>query len=347
MNKDNLIGIDLSKYSFQGCLLNKHNEELFNRNFSRKRMVEWLSKQKPLVVAMEACGSAHHWARLVQRLGHEPLILPTRSVTSFRLGHKTDATDARAIAVAAGQPKLKTVAPKTLEQQGMQGMERIRQHLSDNLTATGNLIRGLLNEYGLVLPKGISRFKQGLVEILEDVENELPIPFQFQLIETWHYYLELEDRLQVSTRARDAIIAQHEACQQLMQLESVGPVNSLGLFLSLGDRGTSFANGREAAACIGLTPKQYSTGGKVVIGSISKKCANKRLRSTLIQGARSVIQVVRKREPKNPKEAWLKSLIARRGEGRAAVALANKTIRLAWAMLHYGENFRSHQTITA
>ena len=346
MNKDNLIGIDLSKYSFQGCLLNKQSEECFNRKFTRKRLTEWLSKQKPLVVAMEACGSAHHWARLVQRLGHQPLILPTRSVTSFRLGHKTDATDARAIAVAARQPKLKTVAPKTLAQQGMQGMERIRQHLSDHLTATGNLIRGLLNEFGMVLPKGVSRFKQGVVEILEDAGNELPMPLQFQLIETWRYYLELEGRLKASTRARDEIIAENEACQQLMQLESVGPVNSLNLYLSLGDRGTSFANGREAAACIGLTPKQFTTGGKIVLGGISKKCANKRLRSTLIQGARSVIQVVRKRDPRNPKEAWLKSLIARRGEGRAAVALANKTIRLAWAILHYGEDFRSHQTLT-
>lgn len=346
MNKDNLIGIDLSKYSFQGCLLDKHNHEAFNRKFSRKRLVEWFSKQKPLVVAMEACGSAHHWARLVQRLGHQPLILPTRSVTAFRLGHKTDATDARAIAVAAGQPKLKTVAPKTLEQQGMQGVERIRQHLSDHLTATGNMIRGLFNEFGIVLPKGISRFRQGVIEILEDAQNDIPMPLRLQLIESWHYYLELAGRLKSVTQARDQLIAQHEACCQLMQLQSVGPVNALNLFLSLGDRGNSFANGREAAACIGLTPKQYSTGGEVAMGGISKKCANKRLRSTLIQGARSVIQVVRKRDPKTPKEAWLKALMVRRGEGRAAVAFANKTIRLAWAMLHYGEEFRMHQALS-
>jgi transposase len=345
MNKGNLIGIDLSKHSFQGCLLDQHSDEVFNRKFTRKSLTNWLSRQKPLVVAMEACGSAHHWARLVKRLGHQPLILPTRSVTGFRLGHKTDATDARAIAVAARQPKLKTVAPKTIEQQGMQGVERIRQHFCDHLTATGNLIRGLLNEFGIVLPRGISQFKQGVIEVLEDAENDLPMPLRLQLIESWRYYLDLEGRLKIAIQSRDQLIEQHEACRRLMRLASVGPVNALGLYMSLGDRGDSFANGREASACIGLTPKQNSTGGEVTILGISKKCANKRLRSSLIQGARSVIQVVRKRDPRNSKEAWLKSLIVRRGEGRAAVALANKTIRVAWAMLHYGDDFRSHQTM--
>ena len=342
MYKGNLIGIDLSKNSFQGCLLDKYQHERFNRKFTRNKLMDWLSRQQPLTVAMEACGSSHHWARLVERMGHRPLLVPTRSVTPFRLGHKTDASDARATGVAARQPKVKFVAPKTLEQQSMQGIERIREHLSDHLTATSNLIRGLLTEFGLPIPKGISAFKRGVVEILEDAENELPMPLRLQLIESWSYYLDLEARLNTAKRARDRIIAQHETCQLLMQLAGVGPVNSLGLYLTLGDRGSSFTNGREASACIGVTPKQYSTGGEVTILGISKKCANKRLRSTLIQGARSVIKVLKKRDPRNGMEAWLKALIARRGEGRAAVALANKTIRLAWAMLHYGEDFNLH-----
>lgn len=342
MYQDNLIAIDLSKNSFQGCLLDKNHHECFNRHFSRNKLTDWLSRQQPLTVAMEACGSAHHWARLVKRMGHRPLLVPTRTVTRYREGHKTDATDARATGVAARQPKVKFVVPKTVEQQGMQGIERIREHLSDHLTATSNLIRGLLNEFGLLIPKGISAFKPRVVAILEDAENDLPMPLRLQLIESWEYYRELEARLKVAERARDHIIAQHEVCQQLMQLQGVGPVNSLGLYLTLGDRGGSFTHGREASACIGVTPKQYSTGGEVTMLGISKKCANKRLRSTLIQGARAVIQVVKKRDPRNGLEAWLKAVIARRGEGRAAVALANKTVRLAWAMLHYGEDFNLH-----
>ncbi len=342
MYKDNLFAIDLSKNSFQGCLLDKNHHERFNRQFSRNKLTLWLSRQPPLTVAMEACGSAHHWARLVERLGHRPLLVPTRSVCRYREGHKTDATDARATGVAARQPKVKFVAPKTVEQQGMQGIERIREHLSDHLTATSNLIRGLLNEFGLLIPQGISAFKQGVVEILQDAENDLPMPLRMQLIESWQYYRDLEERLKTAKQARDQIIAQHEVCQQLLTLQGVGPVNSLGLYLTLGDRGSSFTNGREAAACIGLTPKQYSTGGEVTLLGISKKCANKRLRSNLIQGARSVIKVLNKRDPQNGLEAWLKAIIARRGEGRAAVALANKTVRLAWAMLHYGEDFKLH-----
>ena len=342
MYQDNLIAIDLSKNSFQGCLLDKYHLERFNRKFTRNKLTEWLSRQQPLTVAMEACGSAHHWARLVARMGHRPLLVPTRTVTRYREGHKTDATDALATGVAARQPKTRFVAPKTIEQQGMQGIERIREHLSDHLTATSNMIRGLLYEFGLTIPKGISVFKRKVVEILEDAENDLPMALRMQLIESWEYYLDLEARLKTAKRARDQIIAQHATCQQLQQLQGIGPVNALNLYLCLGDRGGSFSNGREAAACIGLTPKQYSTGGAVTMIGISKKCANKRLRSTLIQGSRSVIKVLRKRDPRNGLEAWLKSIMARRGEGRAAVALANKTVRLTWAMLHYGEDFKLH-----
>jgi transposase len=345
VNKCNLLGIDLSKLSFQGCLLDQNNNEIFNRKFTRKSLVNWVSKQKPMIIAIEACGSSHYWARVLTQLGHQVIILAPTSVSAFRLGHKTDATDARAIAIAARQPSLKVVAPKTQEQQGLQGVERIRQHLSDHLTATSNMIRGLLSEFGFVIPKGKKSFKSKVHDLLEDIESELPMPFQYQLIDCWSYYLELEARLKSTEKARDELINQHEACRDLMQLASVGPVNAMGLYLSLGERGGSFANGREASACIGVTPKQYSTGGVVNLGGIGKKSGNKRLRSSLIQGARAVIQVVIKRAPRNAKEAWLKSLIDRRGEGRAAVALANKTIRVAWAMLHYGETFRDQQSI--
>ena len=342
MYKDTLIAIDLSKNSFQGSLLDKYHRERFNRQFTQKKLIDWLSRQQPLTVVMEACGSAHHWARLVKRMGHRPLLVPTRTVARYREGHKTDATDALATGVAARQPKTRFVAAKTIEQQGMQGIERTREHFNDHLTSTSNMIRGLLYEFGLTIPKGISAFKRKVVEILEDAENDLPMALRMQLIESWEYYLELEVRLKTAEQARDQIIAHHESCQQLLQLQGVGPVNSLGLYLTLGDRGSSFGSGREASACIGVTPKQYSTGGEVTMLGISKECANKRLRSSLIQGARAVINPLKKRDPKNGLEAWLKALIERRGEGRAAVALANKTIRLAWAMLHHGEDFKLH-----
>jgi len=345
MYKDNLFAIDLSKNSIQGCLLDKSHNQQFNRVFRPKKLVDWLSRQQPLTVAMEACATAHHWCRVVERMGHRPLLIPTRTANRYREGHKTNATDALAVGVAARQPTTRFVAPKTIEQQGMQGVERIRQHLSDHLTSTSNLIRALIGEFGLTIPKGISAFTRRVVEILEDAENDIPMPLRIELINEWDHYRDIKERLKLVTRARDRLIEQQEACQQLKRLEGVGPVNSLGLYLALGDRGSSFKNGREAAACIGTTPKQYSTGDEVTMLGISKKCANKRLRSSLIQGARAVINVLKKRDPRNQKEAWLKRLIERRGEGRAAVALANKTIRVAWAMLRHGEDFKLHHNM--
>lgn len=203
-------------------------------------------------------------------------------------------------------------------------------------------MRSLFGEFGLTIPRGKKTFKRHVVEFLEDAENDLPMCLRTELIDQWEYYLDLEKRLEQVTRTQKRLVDQHETRRQLLQLESVGPVNALGLYLSLGDRGSSFENGRNASACIGATPRQYSTGDTVTMGGISKTCANKRLRSNLIQGARTVIKVVKKRDPRNQKEAWLKQLIERRGEGRAAVALANKTIRVAWAMLHYGDEFKLH-----
>ena len=342
MYHDNLFALDLSKKSIQGALFDRSHNVQFNRVFSPRKLVDWLSRQSSLTVAMEACATAHHWARVVQRLGHQVLLVPTRTANRYRQGHKTNTTDALAVGVAARQPTTRFVTPKTITQQELQSVDRIREHLSDHLTATSNMMRGLLAEFGLVIDKGKKAFKQGVMDILEDAENELPLTLRHEIGGQWGYYLELEQRLEQTTRSQQRLLQEHEACQRLLQLESVGPVNALGLYLALGPSGNSFKNGREASACIGATPKQYSTGDTVTMGGISKTNTNKRLLSNLIQGARSVIQQVNKRDPRNAKEAWLKQLIERRGEGRAAVALANKTIRVAWAMLYHGDDFKLH-----
>ena len=345
MYQDNLFCIDLAKTTIQGCLLDKSHQAQFNRTFSRKKLTDWLSRQQPMTVAMEACSTAHYWSRVMKRLGHRPLLVPTRTANRYREGHKTNATDALAVGVAARQPTTRFVAPKTIEQQEMQSVERIRKHISDDLTATSNMMRALFGEFGLEIAKGKAAFKRRVVELLEDAENDIPMVLRTELINEWIRYRQLELRLKEAERARDLLCKGHESCQRLIQLGSVGPVNAIGLYLALGDRGTSFKNGREASTCIGTTPKQYSTGDKVTMMGISKNCANKRLRSNLIQGARSVIKTLKKREPNNAQEVWLKALIERRGEGRAAVAFANKTIRVAWAMLHYGDDFKLHPSL--
>jgi transposase len=340
MFNHNVIAIDLAKSSFQVLVLDPSNNVLVNQAKDRRATENWLARQKPSLVAMEACGSAHYWAKKAQGYGHQVVLICPRFVKKFLQGHKTDSNDAIAIAIAARQPNIKPIEVKSDTQLGLQGCDRIRQHYQDELTATSNLSRGLLYEFGLTLAKGQSAFIKQIPDILEDAENGLPDDLRGEIDRLYHHWQQLHQQLNDIVARQQQRIHNHPKCKQLQALEGVGEVNALGLYLALGEHGNAFKNGREASACIGLTPKQFSTGGKTVLLGLSKHIANKRLRANLIQGALSKAKVVARREPKNTKEVWLKALIERRGLRRAAVALANKTIRTAWAMLHHGSAYR-------
>ena len=322
------------------ALLNRQDKLLSNKSMRPGRFSEYLAKQPRSLVAFEACGRAHHWARMAKSLGHEAVILPTKRVASFRQGHKTDGKDALAIGMAARQPQIRAVAPMTLDQQALQSDQRVAQHVSDEKTATGNMLRGLLAEFGLEIPRGDKALKREIPLILEDAENGLPLGVRESLDIAWQLWRQLD----VQVKQLDKLLAQraaaHEPCQRLMALAGVGPKNALGLYVTLGN-GRHFKNGRNASACIGATPQQHSSGGRVRIGHISRQCGNKRLRANLITGAHAVIQVLEKRGPRTEKERWLAALIERRGKGRAAVALVNKTIRTAWAMLAHQEAYHA------
>lgn len=207
------------------------------------------------------------------------------------------------------------------------------------------MLRGFLCEFGLTISKGEKAFSEGIARILTDTENSLPQPIRLEMVSMYESFLDAREHLNRVTKELARLVRQQEQCKQLMGFEGIGPVNALDVYLTLGDRCKSFAHGREASACIGLTPKQYSTGGVTVLGGIGKNVGKKPLRANLIHGALSGAQVVNKREPKNDKERWLKTLIIRLGIRRAAVALANKTIRTAWAMLAHGEDYRKPSVI--
>lgn len=339
MKCNRIIAIDLAKTVFEVCVLEQHNKVVCRKTFRRAALVRWLARQKASLVAVEACGGAHHWARVARASGHQAAIIPPRQVTPYRQGHKTDAQDALAIGIAAQQAELKTVGIKSLEQQSLQTAKRVQEHLSDQLTATGNALRALIAEFGLVVPKGASALAARVPAILDDPDNDLPADARPTLHMLYQHWRRQREALKLAEMTLVRRVRETEPCSRLSALEGIGPKNAVGLYIRLGN-GAHFKNGREAAACTGLTPKQSSSGGKVRLGSIGKFRGDQRLRSSLITGAMSVVIALNKRGPRNAKEQWLKALIERRGPGRAAVALANKNVRTAWAMLRHSTDYQ-------
>jgi transposase len=336
MSNLNTVGVDLAKNIIQVSVVSASGKELMNRSLTRRKFAEFLGKQKSSLVAFEACATAHYWARVAKRHGHEVKVIPARAVFPFRQGHKTDPNDALAVAEAAVRPNIKEAPLKNLEQQGLQAVQRSRELLVQERTALSNHVRGLLMEFGVVIPQGFAALHRQLPEVLEDGENELPDIYRPTLHRLYLRLCYLREDLGFLDKEIAELVKQHPSCQRLTAMEGVGPISSILLFATLGT-GEAFRNGREFSAYLGLTPKQYSSGGKANIVGISKKVANKRLRSVLIQGARAYVHKMK--EPRTPKDQWLCKLIQRAGHGKAAVALANKNVRTAWALLTEGTEY--------
>jgi transposase len=343
MSKRNVIGVDLAKNVIQVSVVSRFNRELCNQSLTRKKFGEFLAQQRASVVAFEACATAHYWARVAQRYGHGVKIIPAKAVAPFRQAHKTDPNDALAVAEAASRPNIKEAPLKSIEQQGLQALQRSRELLVQARTGLANHLRGLLMEFGLIIPKGFSALHRRLPEILEDGENELPDLYRPTLNLLYARLCALRDDIKRLNTEIEARVRQHPACERLLALEGVGPIGAVLLFATLGT-GQAFVNARQFAAYLGLTPKQFSSGGKVSFVGISKQVANKRLRAVLIQGARAYVHKLK--QPKSAKDRWLSALIERGGYGKAAVALANKNARTAWAMLTQGTTYHRGDATT-
>jgi transposase len=339
MSKLNTIGVDLAKNIIQISLVSAGGRELQNRALTRTKCAEFLGQQKSALVAFEACATAHYWARVAQRHGHEVKIIPAKAVAPFRQGHKTDQNDALAVAEAASRPNIKEAPMKSIEQQGLQSIQRSRELLVGDRTALSNHIRGLLMEFGIVIPQGFSALHSRLPEVLEEGDNELPDVYRPTLSLLYGQLCELRDDVKRLTMEIETLVKHNPSCQRLTALEGVGPMGSVLLYATLGT-GEAFVNGRQFSAYLGLTPKQFSSGGKVRFVGISRRVANKRLRAVLIQGARAYVHKLK--TPKSAKDRWLLALIERGGYGKAAVALANKNVRTAWALLTQGTEYQKY-----
>lgn len=340
MNKYNVIAIDLAKNVFQICKTDHNGKIIYNREVTRQELKNILIQEKKSLVAMESCASTHHWARFAKSQGHKVKAISARTVKAFLQGQKTDANDAIAISMAALQPNVKHCRLITVETQSLQNMERSRSLILKQKKSIANQMRAQLLEFGYPIALSDKKLKEEIPNILGDAENELTGNFRFSLNLMLNHFITLLETLNEITKRCTKAVNEDDSCKKLMGIEGVGPVGSLGLMITLGDT-THFKNGREASACIGATPMQYSSGGKVNLGSISKHTGNKKLRSILYLGALGVVSKLKTREAKTEREAWIKSMLLRRPCKVVVIALVNKIIRTAYAMLKHDSEYRS------
>ena len=286
-------------------------------------------------IGMEACAGAHHWARILQAKGFTVKLIAPQFVKPYVKSNKNDANDAEAICEAMSRPSMRFVAVKTVEQQDIQAAHRIRTELIGHRTAKANQIRGLVAEYGMVAPQQLACLRAAVPDWLEDAENGLTNLFRELLSGLWDDLKTLDHRVAELDRAINIIAQSDPVAKRLQQLRGVGPMVATALVATVGNA-EQFANGRQMAASLGLTPKQHSSGGKDRLLGISKR-GDAHLRSILIHGARSVIRTAKLKDDRLSQ--WVTSLAERRHPNVAAVALANKTARIAWAMLRHGTDY--------
>jgi len=328
------VGIDLAKTVFQVHGVDDKGKTVLRKQLKRAQVLEFFANLQRCVIGMEACGSAHYWARKLTALGHEVKLMAPQLVKPYVKSNKNDRNDAEAICEALGRSNMRFVPIKTPEQQALLALHRVRAGLVRARTAQVNQIRGLLAEFGLVIPQGVAKWRKRVPEILEDADNELPGLMRELLARCYEQF----QRLDAQARELEAHIVRwhrdNELSQRLAEVPGVGPITATAYVATLGD-GQAFRSGRQAAAWLGIVPKQRGTGGKQQLLGISKR-GDVYLRQLLVHGARAVL---RRLKPEQA-HSWLGQLAKRRHHNVAAVALANKNARILWALLAHGREYQ-------
>lgn len=335
-NAIKVIGIDLAKNSFHVHGVNQAGHRMMSKKISRQQLKTFMMNLPPCLVGMEACGGAHYWARLLRSWGHQVKLIAPQFVKPFVKSNKNDAIDAEAICEAIQRPNMRFVAIKNTEQQDVLAIHRMRSLVVSQRTALVNQIRGLLQEFGMVIPKGRQHVNQYLPRILEDAENGLSGLFREALHGLYRDLSHFDQRVADYDDKIDQMAQADEQAQRLMTIPGVGPKVATALLGAIGDI-SAFNNGRELAAWLGLVPRQCSTGGKSTLLGISKR-GDVYIRSLLIHGSRSVLNWVDRKDDRT--SLWAKELKARRHKNIASVALANKIVRVAFALLKRGEDYK-------
>jgi transposase len=330
------VGIDLAKTVFAVHGVDETGKVvLVKPKVSRDQLVPSIAQLPPCLIGMEACSGAHRWARLFRQYGHTVKLMAPKLVAPYRMSGKrgkNDAADAAAICEAVTRPSMRFVPLKDEHQQATLCLHRARQGFVQERTATYNRLRGLLSEFGVVLPQSPERLRREIGQHLDSLPGWAK-RCMCDLLEHAGY---IEDRLVEYDRAIGQIAREDERSRRLMQLRGIGPTTASALIASVGV-GHDFGNGRQVAAWLGLVPGQHSSGGKQRLGSITK-AGDAYLRSLLVLGARAVMANLGNKRDRFSR--WVRNLIERRGYWRAAVAIAAKNARMSWAVLKYGDAFR-------
>ena len=335
------IGLDIAKNYFQAHGVDTHGKEVFNKKLKRVDVLLFFANL-PSCLRLEACGGAYYWARELAGLdaGHTVRLIAPRHIKPFVINNKTGAADARAICEVVGRPSTRFVTVKTVEQQDMAGWHRIRERKVKERTALGNQIRALLSGQGIVIRQGITHVRKQLPRIIEDLGNGLSLYARDYLSELYGELVDC-DKLLAKYEARiKAFAVNNEECKRLQKIPNVRPLTATAIVAHVGTA-KQFKNGRAFAACMGLTPREHSSGGKQKLLGITKR-GNSHIRRLLIQGARIITRHCPLKAPGQTEQPirWVQTLVERRGKHITAVALANKTARIIWALLARGEKYK-------
>ena len=329
------IGIDTSKSVFVLHGVDAAEQPVLRKKLRRRQVVELLAKLSPTRIGIEACGAAHHWARELTALGHQVVLLPPQYVKPYVKRNKNDAADAEAICEAMSRPRMRFVPVKTAEQQAALMLAGVRDQLTRRRTQLSNSIRGYAAEFGLIAAKGLDKIEPLLARIA--AHPTLPALAKELFAQQGEDYAQLTLALGKIDARLTAWHRQNELSRRLAEIPAIGRVGASLLAMKVPDP-TAFRSGRDLAAWIGLTPKDHSTAGKTRLGTITR-AGDESLRSVLVVGATAVLQQVRRGRGHGHHSPWLLALIKRKPPKLAAVALANKTARIAWKLMVSGQRY--------
>lgn len=331
-----VLGIDIGKNNFHMFAVNAEGQKVFRKKLKRERVKEFILTLEPCLIAMEACGGAHHWGRCFQDHGHQVKLIPPQYVKAYVKTNKNDYNDAEAICEAATKPNMRFVPVKTQEYGAWQMLHRFRQQAVEQRTALVNQIRGALLEEGIAIPQGIAKLRAQLPRVLEDAENGLHDLTRALIHDLSKQLAALDKRIKEYDEKIQELADNNEICCLLMTIPGIGALIATALMAAIGDP-AHFKSGRHLSTWLGLVPRQYTTGGKPRLLGISKH-GDSYVRTLLIHGARAVMNCLKNADDRCKK--WVDQLSSRCHHNVAAVGLANKIARIAWAVMTRREVYK-------